>query len=106
MDTNVTLTVKFLSMERPYNLKWYYEDSLLSNHTLYFQNSSKDVFVIRMYGQIVIYNGYIANLTMINRGYGTVKYLLLLENEFGTAKVKFKIKFQDKGITVMTLIPL
>lgn len=59
-----------------------------------------------MYGQILIHKGYIENLTMINQGYGTVNYLLLLENDYGTAKVKFKLKYQDKGITVITLIPL
>ncbi|VDI49108.1 Hypothetical predicted protein [Mytilus galloprovincialis] len=95
IGTNVTLSVKFLSMERPYYLEWYYENCLLPNSTLYFQNSSKDDFVIRMYGQIVIQSGFTANLTMVKRDFGIFK--CLLENDYGTATSRFELNNNDKG---------
>lgn len=97
MNTNMTLSVKYLSMERPYNLTWYHGDLLLSNSTLYFQKSSKDDFVIQMYGQIVIHSGFIANLTMVKGDYGIFK--CLLENNYGTATSRFELDNNDKGVT-------
>lgn len=100
MGTTLILSVKFLSVHKPHNPKWYYQNQLLPTSTQFFQNTSKDVLVMRMYGQILTHDGYIANLTVLNGDYRIFNYLLLLENDYGTTKLQFEI---NNGITLIIL---
>lgn len=76
---------------------------LLPNSTRFYQNMSEDVLVMRMYGKILTLKGYIANLTIINPDYGVFKYRLLLDNDYGTTKIKFQFNNQENGITLLHL---
>ncbi|CAC5408250.1 TTN [Mytilus coruscus] len=95
MSTTVTLSAKFLSMQSPHNPKWYHKNRLLPNSTRYHQNTSENIIVIRMYGQILTFNGYIANLTVVKQDIGRFKFLLLLGNDFGTEKSIFELNNHD-----------
>lgn len=97
MDTTVTLSVKFLSVKRPYNPRWFYKKMRIPNSTQFFQNMSKDILVIRMYGKVLTHNGYIANLTISN-DYAIFKCYLLIDNEYGTTKMEFEFNNHYNGI--------
>ncbi|XP_052070889.1 uncharacterized protein LOC127709405 isoform X1 [Mytilus californianus] len=103
MSTTVTLSAKFLSMQSPHNPKWYHKDRLLPNSTRYHQNTSKNIIVIQMHGQILTFNGYIANLTVVKEDIGRFKFLLLLGNDFGTAKFIFELNNHDNGSEVFNI---
>lgn len=106
MDTTVTLSAKFLSMQSPQKPTWYCKNSLLPNSTRFYQTTSKDIIVIRIYGKILTYNGYIANLTVFKEDIGGLKFLLLLRNNYGTAETTFELNNTDNGIIHKTLILL
>ncbi|CAG2256934.1 unnamed protein product [Mytilus edulis] len=103
MGTTVTLSVKFLSMQKPNKPKWYHKNRLLPNSTQFYQTTSKDIIVIRMYGEIVHYTGYIASLTVVEKDTKRFKFLLLLRNDYGTAETTFELNNRDNGSNVFNI---
>ncbi|XP_071131048.1 uncharacterized protein [Mytilus edulis] len=106
MGTTVTLSVKFLSMQKPNKPKWYHKNRLLPNSTRFYQKTSNDIIVIRMYGEIVPYTGYIASLTVVKEDIGRFKFLLLLRNNHGIAETTFELNNSCNGIIYKILLLL
>ncbi|CAG2186900.1 unnamed protein product [Mytilus edulis] len=106
MDTTVTLSAKFLSMQKPHKPTWYCKNRLLPNSTQFYQTMSKDIIVIRMYGESVPYTGYIASLTVVNEDIGRFKFMLLLRNDYGTAETTFELNNPGSNVFNIRLFSL
>lgn len=88
-DYITVLTAEFYSNPEPSCVQWYFFAELIINCNLTENNVIQRSVNLVMYGQNVLAEGYVTNLTSENLTNG--KYIVIIENAFGKIKEEFEV---------------